>query len=129
MKLYCFSQGKVYYFEKAMSVYRRDDDGAWTMKLRKSVNMKIEFHCRLCMFLEEYDDYTNRRYHKYIGKRLKHHKELRNKFLDDYPNVKSNRYFKQMPLTYRFAKRVKYYHPDFYGKLKGMKKAFKRKKK
>lgn len=81
MKLYCFSQGKVYYFEKAMSVYRRDDDGAWTMKLRKSVNMKIEFHCRLCMFLEEYDDYTNRRYHKYIGKRLKHHKELRNKFL------------------------------------------------
>lgn len=128
MKLYCFSKGKVYYFDKAMSVYRRGDANAWTMKIKKSLDMKIEFHYRLVLFLEAYDEYTNRAYHKYIKQRLKHHRHWRNEFMSDYPKVKNNKYFKQMPLKFRLAKRVKYYHPEMYENLRRVKKAVKGKK-
>lgn len=129
LRLYCLAKGKIYYFKEPMSVYRRDDPGAWTMKIKKSLDMKIDFNYRLWIFLKEYDKYTNRKYHKYVKKRYDGHRYWFHKFLDDYPNVKNNKYFKQMPLKYRLAKRIKYYHPEMYGKLKEMKNAVKGKKK
>lgn len=122
LRFYCFWNGKVYYFKEPMSVYRRNVSNAWSTRLRGNYEMRVDFNYRFWKFLVAYDEYTERAYHKYVRKRYLKHKKRFMKFMEDYPKAKNNKYFKQMPLKFRLAKRTKYYHPTLFKvahKLKG----------
>lgn len=66
LQLYAFSKGRVYYFDRCMSVYRYMHDGSWSSDTHGVLEKKI-IHCgNMINFLDEYDRYTNFRFHNQI---------------------------------------------------------------
>ena len=118
LRSYCFSQGKVYYMEEPMSVYRCEDANSWSERYRGSIDMKIDANNRMWRFLKAYDDYTGRKYHKLLKKRYQKHKKKYLALLDDYPRVKNNPYFRSQSRRFRFGRWMNYYCPGLYKLLK-----------
>ena len=68
--LYEFSRGKIWYFDKPMSVYRYRHKGSWTEQYEIDVYFTAKTQWELQAFLEKYDDYTGHKYTKSINARL-----------------------------------------------------------
>lgn len=118
LRSYCFSQGKVYYLEKPMSVYRYEVENSWMQKYRRNIDLKIDAQYRMWKFIKAYDDYTGRKYHKLLKKKYQKHKAKYLKLLDDYPRVKNNPYFRRQSRRFRFGRWMNYYCPGLYNLLK-----------
>ena len=62
--LYFASQGKVYYLDQAMSCYRRNSIGSWSSRKKSSTDEKRIIHQKkMKRMIEEFDKYTNYKYH------------------------------------------------------------------
>lgn len=68
--LYLASKGLVGYLDEIMSVYRYMSVGSWSSKLN-NLNKMTEHHKAILKMFDEYDLYTNFKYHKTIKKKKK----------------------------------------------------------
>lgn len=68
MQFYSMAKGKVYYFDRIMSVYRHNHDGSWCVDtLNRDAEKVILHYARMIRFIKEYDRYTNKRYSRFIN--------------------------------------------------------------
>lgn len=58
-------QGKFYYIDKIMSVYRCASEGSWTVRAQKS-EYSLKFRAKFLRFMKLYNDYTKGKYQYYI---------------------------------------------------------------
>lgn len=68
-QLYALTKGKIYYFDRNMSVYRYRHAGSWTSETEKSQERFLKHIITVIDFLKEYDDYTKHAYSEAIIKR------------------------------------------------------------
>lgn len=70
MQLCAINQGKIYYFQDVMSVYRYMHEGSWcidnALNKGKSINHMIEF----VVFLNKYNDYTRKKFDSLIWNKI-----------------------------------------------------------
>lgn len=60
------TKGKIYYFDRIMSVYRFLHDNSWSMVWLKNSEKEFEHCIQMIDFLQKYDSYTKYIYSKYI---------------------------------------------------------------
>lgn len=70
MRNFLACQGRVYYMNQAWSVYREFSDGGWNTKYYKDKKLAAEHFRTLFMYFQEFNQYSNGRFEKYIQKRL-----------------------------------------------------------
>lgn len=63
---YAFSKGRIFYFDKIMSVYRYRSNGSYTQNIHKSIDNLIRWRIILINFLNQYNQYTMGKYRLYI---------------------------------------------------------------
>lgn len=68
-QLYALTKGKVYYFDRVMSVYRYRHEGSWTSATEKNQENFLRHVITIIDFLKEYDNYTNHKYSSAVIKR------------------------------------------------------------
>ena len=61
-QLYALTKGKVYYFDRVMSVYRYRHEGSWTEQTEKSQEKFLRHVFCIIDFLKNYDRYTDFEY-------------------------------------------------------------------
>lgn len=71
MQLFALTKGKIYYFERIMSVYRFMHQGSWTSNYSKDVKNAALHNIDFTVFLSKYNEYTNYEYNLYIKKMIK----------------------------------------------------------
>ena len=64
-------QGSVYYMDEFLSVYRRGDQGSWTIRNMSTFNRKRQHNEKLARMLDDINQYTNFTYDKVIEKTKK----------------------------------------------------------
>lgn len=62
MQLYLKSQGKVYYFDRIMSIYRNCTEGSWTRNRMNNKLFDVQHSIAMIYFLEDYNEYTGGKY-------------------------------------------------------------------
>lgn len=70
LQLFCFTKGKVHYSSRNMSVYRWLSDGSYNSRLGSNKEMRFYFNYGLLLFLVQYDQYTNYKYHLWIRNKI-----------------------------------------------------------
>ena len=68
-QLYALTKGAIYYFDRAMSVYRYRHSGSWTDNTEKNHERFLQHVFCIISFLKKYDNYTDHRYIDAIIKR------------------------------------------------------------
>ncbi len=71
MQLFALTKGKIYYFERIMSVYRFMHQGSWTSNYSKDVKNAALHNIDFIVFMSKYNEYTNYEYNLYIKKGIK----------------------------------------------------------
>lgn len=66
--LFLVTKGKIGYIDDVMSVYRRSAISSWSSRQR-TLRKQTEHHKRILKMLDEYDIYTDRKYHFFIMKK------------------------------------------------------------
>lgn len=66
MQLNALTKGKIFYFDRIMSVYRFRSKGSWSENNYKNLEEKIEHNLRVIDFLQQYNLFTNHKYKIYI---------------------------------------------------------------
>ena len=62
--LYFANKGPVYYIDKTMSCYRRFSEGSWSQKMMTAEkHVWLGYAERICKTYEDYDEYTNGKFH------------------------------------------------------------------
>lgn len=69
-QLYCLTKGKIYYFERIMSVYRSLHIGSWCQVWERDFYKRLEHSIAMVEFLVRYNQYTNYAYKDYIISRI-----------------------------------------------------------
>lgn len=70
LQLCSLKEGKIYYFNRIMSVYRYMHTDSWCEKFSHNSEHHISHCVEMTKFLEEYDRYTHFIYSKYIRSRI-----------------------------------------------------------
>ena len=70
--LYCLPKGTIYYFSRIMAVYRRGQEGSWRDSMRE-IKFYLSHHMRVTDFLYNYNEYTQRKYEKFIINKIQCH--------------------------------------------------------
>ena len=70
MQLYAYTQGKIHYSSRIMSVYRWFHAGSYNNRLFSDKEMAFYFNFGLLFFLTQYDKYTDYRYHLWIRNKI-----------------------------------------------------------
>lgn len=65
-QLFCIRKGKIYYFDRIMSLYRFAHEGGWTINWEKDFDETFEHCIKMISFLTRYREYTGHQYNKYI---------------------------------------------------------------
>lgn len=68
-------KGKIYYFDRIMSVYRFCHEGSWTISWMKDVNETFEHCIAMIEFFLKYNEYSKFLYDKYIITRTQRYVE------------------------------------------------------
>lgn len=63
-------RGGIYYFNRIMSVYRRNVPNSWTTQWKKDKNMHMGFYSSMQTMLETLDNETKYQYHQIILRRI-----------------------------------------------------------
>lgn len=66
LQLYAITKGEVYYSDRIMSVYRSFGEGSWTQRMYSNRKIHLKHHLQMINMMEQYDEYTNGKFHKYI---------------------------------------------------------------
>ncbi len=67
IQLYSMSKGKIYYFDRIMSIYRYNHNGSWCANILGSDSEKVILHyARMIRFAYKYDCYTKKKYCRLI---------------------------------------------------------------
>lgn len=69
-QLSCITKGKVYYFDRIMSVYRFKHEDSWTATWEEDLRKHFDHGFGMIEFLERYNKYTNSAFEKYIVTRV-----------------------------------------------------------
>lgn len=69
IQLHAIMLGKVYYFDREMSVYRFMHSNSWSSRVSGQALLSAKHRMHMLSFLEEYDVYSSHRYHESIRKR------------------------------------------------------------
>lgn len=67
---YLACRGKLYYINKAWSVYRQFANGAWNTKYRKDKELALNHFKNIILYLKEFNQYSQGRFEKYLKKRV-----------------------------------------------------------
>lgn len=101
LQLFLITKGNIYYIPEIMSRYRLNSKGSWSeKKLYKNYFEKNHLEA-----LNEYDAYTQGKYHEYILNQINYYKFL--KFLEDKNfkeifNSKYRKFYQELPLKSKF---------------------------
>lgn len=68
LRLYCYEQGPVYYFDKVMCFRSFQHRGSWNVMLQEDLQLFENYTVRLLEFYERHDQHTNFRHHEVIQK-------------------------------------------------------------
>lgn len=71
MQLFALTKGKIYYFERIMSVYRFMHQGSWSSNYSKDIKNAALHNIDFIVFMSKYNEYTNYEYNLYIKKGIK----------------------------------------------------------
>ena len=63
LRYYAAAKGDIYYIDEVMSAYRVSTPGSWTSRQRKNRSARVKTEKNMLLFLEQYDTYTNGKYH------------------------------------------------------------------
>lgn len=66
LQLLALSEGDIYCSSRVMSVYRWMTSGSYNSKMEREEELSTYFGVGMLSFLDEYDQYTNYRFHTYI---------------------------------------------------------------
>lgn len=67
MQLYSMMKGRIYYFDRIMSVYRHNHCGSWCVDTLGIDKEKVIIHyAKMIRFAHEYDSYTSKRFSIYL---------------------------------------------------------------
>lgn len=66
LQLSSITKGKVYYFDRIMSVYRSFHEGSWSATWAGNLRRRFEHSLNMAGFLKKYNEYTEGVYEKYI---------------------------------------------------------------
>lgn len=72
--LFLSSKGKIGYINEVMSVYRRSSIGSWCSK-QNSLRIRTRHHKAILKMFDEFDEYTNYKYHSTIQKKKRLNKK------------------------------------------------------
>ncbi len=70
LRTYMACRGNLYYMNRAWSVYREFSDGGWNTKYYHDIELARKHFKNLVEYFKEFNQYSNRRFEKYIKKRL-----------------------------------------------------------
>lgn len=73
MQMYFATKGEVYYLNEIMAVYRSGHINSWTHKCLSSVKENISHEKSMIKMLNEFNKYSNKKYHKVVRKTQKKH--------------------------------------------------------
>ncbi len=68
-QLHALTKGKVYYFDRVMSVYRYRTEGSWTRQTEKDHEKFLSHTFSIISMLQKFNDYTEKKYAQPIMKR------------------------------------------------------------
>lgn len=66
LELYSITKGRVHYFDRIMSCYRANADNSFTQREWGNIKRRIEIRIGQMFFLRQYNDYTQKKYEKFI---------------------------------------------------------------
>lgn len=67
IQMYCMNKGKVYYFDRIMSVFRYLHKGSWSASMYGQNNHKHGLHyIEMMRFAERFDEYSEKRFHYHM---------------------------------------------------------------
>lgn len=69
-KLILFSKGDVGYINDITACYRIGADSSWSLRMRNSRKMRCNNQKRILQMWKDFDEWTEKKYHKYIKKKL-----------------------------------------------------------
>lgn len=70
LRQYYANMGKVYYFEKPMSVYRVSIQGSYMKMIAGDQTFYNNYTLEMIRFFEKFDDYTQSRFHEILSKKI-----------------------------------------------------------
>lgn len=70
IQLYSITKGKIYYFDRIMSVYRYNHENSWSRNNLDKSDKQCIHAIRMIHFLKRYNEYTNLKYKQYIVGRM-----------------------------------------------------------
>lgn len=90
LQIWCAYKGNVRYFSTSSIVYRFMHEGSWsTSNLRPSYEKAITLYDSILRMLAGFDDYTNRKYHLYVGRiQTKYLLDMYKRFPDKIKHIK-----------------------------------------
>ena len=71
LQLYCFSKGKIHYFDNDMCVYRYQCEGSWSSKQGENFCHTLSYYVCCSSLLEKYNKYTKGFYEEYLTCEIK----------------------------------------------------------
>lgn len=87
LQLYCFTKGKVHYFDQDMCVYRYLCEGSWSSKQGKNFCHTLRYYVCCAALLEKYNKYTKGIYEEYLICEIKRYLGLLNGILHNFSDL------------------------------------------
>lgn len=98
IRIFCATKGKLRYFNKNMSCYRRFTEGSWTMRVGHDAKKMAEQIRGYVPFLERLNDYTNYIYSEDINKEIDDRYFKSDLLENNYKAARKRKAFKSVPL-------------------------------
>lgn len=69
LQLYAIYKGKIYFFNRVMSVYRYMCPGSWSANIAGNFEKSMLHNYGMVRFLEKYDNFTDKRFHEVLRRK------------------------------------------------------------
>lgn len=125
--IYYAINGGIYYIDKVMSTYRRFTSNSWTSRAQKDHIFFLEHVEKMIVWVKEFDEYTNYRYHENVEKRIDYCQFLIYLRQNKWQEIYRSRFFKSLKMKQFCKIVVRDKCPKLFYELRRLSNNFKRK--
>ena len=118
-RLYCVTNGIIWYMNQNMSCYRRFVEGSWTeRKLNQDTVGQVAGITNRIAFLMKYDEFTNNQYSVDIQDRIEELSFFKDLAMGNYRSAIKNKYFRKASGRQKLYIMTGVFFPDFVTKIR-----------
>ncbi len=112
--LYAGLRGDIYYIDRVMSFYRTGNAQSWIGRTNSNPKEKAEYFLRKAKAYEEFDRYTNGKYHDGVAQAIRYSEYSACERLNDLPALKTGdwkKYYSSLTRKQKIKLNLRYYLP------------------